>query len=117
MPKVDPTNTRKIAKELGRTGQYDITWHAQVRANERNFDLAQVPKILEMGERAELPTGVNEWVLDPKKLGSRSNYAMAVVTVPDYGVQIVKTVYWVEWTLWRWTQKTKRQPGGSHQWI
>ena len=87
-----------------RDGWYEITRHARQRARERNFNLAMVPKILESGEYVSLSPGEREWVLSPNKWGKPSKpstrYGMAVVTVRDYEVEVVKTVYFVDWYLW-----------------
>ena len=91
--------------ENARTGSYDITQHALKRAYQRGFDPAMIPKVLELGEVISLGNGERQWVLpiyrqQTQTLPHLDEDALSVITIRDRGVEVVKTVYFVNWRLW-----------------
>jgi len=82
------------------SGVYDLTKHAQKRCIERNLSTELVPLIFQYGRHGPLNEGCREWVLDPKYYKPSSRYAPAVVAINDYGIEVVKTAYFVDWRLW-----------------
>ena len=83
-----------------RSGFYDLTRHAQKRCVERNLPAELIPLIFQHGQQGRPNKGCREWALDPKYFEPSSPYAPVAVAINDYGTEVVKTVYFVEWHLW-----------------